>query len=135
MPVPPIEGVGSEIGRHHTILVEHRDLIFAQCLGMDHDCSPIGIAECSPHRFNAANELIASGVAIDVREHRHAGREVGVQIPLERFIGKMTIAAIVFAPTFRRHMVGLCQPCGLALRRAVEHELDAANAKSILIAP
>ena len=129
MEVSPVEGVHGEQRRHDAERLQLVQLIHADGLAVDHDRATVLGAVAVRGVAHRPDQQVDGGVAVGVDLDLPVvpeGQFDGVQGLL---LGHRRIAAIGGGLALGRYVVGLGQPGGLALGRAVQRQLDPADAE------
>ena len=123
--------MGGEVGGHDPFRLHLFDLIVSDGLRMNHDRAAVGLAMPLVGLLHRGDQLIRRRIAIGMGDHRYSLGKKTIHILVRLRIGQFRIAPVVGRPPLRRHLIGFGEPGRFSLGRAIQPQLDSADAKMI----
>ncbi|MNI05937.1 hypothetical protein D3C73_589040 [compost metagenome] len=133
VPIPPVEGMHREEGGEDAESLERGDLILAGGLGMDGDKAAIRLAMLLLAGLNPLDQLIDGRITVDVGEQLPTVALRQFDVVGGLLVAHAGIALVIGLLPGRGNKIGLGQPGGLALRRAIEVELGSRDPEPVLV--
>ena len=134
MPVAPVKGVHGKQRWENAQFIKRCNLVLAHGLAMDQNGSVVHIRILLPGHAHGINEHVDGCIAIGVGQDLPAVGEGLFNGLRDRFIVNGSVAAVILGLTLRHHEIRLAQKGRLALRRAVDGQLDPADPETAAVA-